>query len=373
MYRYLISLTVLVLSTAHGAAPNTQEALGQALYFDPSLSKNRTQSCATCHSPEHGFIDPRTNAAGRAVSSGDDGVSLGDRNTPTASYAAFSPRFHRNAAGDYIGGQFLDGRANDLQDQAGGPPLNPVEMGMPDKMAIIQRIQENPVYVKAFKALYGEDVFSDAETAYQAMTDSIQAFERTDLFSPFDAKYDRYLRGEYQMTDQEELGMTLFFSEQFTNCHLCHQLRSTPHRQRETFTDYSYHNIGVPANQTVRQLNGLGVKHQDQGLLDNPKVTDPQQAGKFKTPTLRNVAVTGPYMHNGVFKDLRTVVLFYNQYNSRSPRSRINPETGETWQPAEIPENLSLKELKTGPALDDRRIDALVAFMQTLTDRRYEK
>ena len=89
-------------------------------------------------------------------------------------------------------------------------------------------------------------------------------------------------------------------------------------------------------------------------------------------PTLRNVAVTGPYMHNGVFKDLRTVVLFYNKYNTRSPKRQINPETGQQWQPPEVAENLSLKELETGPALDNRRIDALVAFMKMLTDQRYE-
>jgi cytochrome c peroxidase len=109
----------------------------------------------------------------------------------------------------------------------------------------------------------------------------------------------------------------------------------------------------------------------DRGLLDNPAVDDRAQAGRFKTPTLRNMAVTGPYMHNGVFKDLRTVVLFYNKYNSRAPRRQIDPETGAPWSPPEVAEHRSLKELETGPALDDRRIDALVAFLKTLTDRRY--
>ena len=91
-----------------------------------------------------------------------------------------------------------------------------------------------------------------------------------------------------------------------------------------------------------------------------------------KTPTLRNVAVTGPYMHNGVFKDLRTVVLFYNKYNSKSSKRQINPETGKKWRSPEVAENISLKELETGPALKNKRIDALVAFMKTLTDSRYE-
>jgi cytochrome c peroxidase len=87
---------------------------------------------------------------------------------------------------------------------------------------------------------------------------------------------------------------------------------------------------------------------------------------------LRNVAVTGPYMHNGVFKELRTVILFYNKYVAKSPRRQINPETGKAFDSPEVAENLSLKELKSAPALDDKRIDALVAFLKTLTDKRYE-
>jgi cytochrome c peroxidase len=128
----------------------------------------------------------------------------------------------------------------------------------------------------------------------------------------------------------------------------------------------------VPKNTALRALNGKPADFVDQGLLENPAIDDPTQAGRFKVPTLRNVAVTGPYMHNGVFNDLRTVVLFYNQYNSRSAKSKINPETGQAWGDPEVPDNLSLKELRTGPALDRKRIDALVAFMKTLTDRRYE-
>uniref|UniRef100_UPI002594E075 cytochrome-c peroxidase n=1 Tax=uncultured Paracoccus sp. TaxID=189685 RepID=UPI002594E075 len=100
--------------------------LGQRLFHDPALSRNGTQSCATCHDPEYAFTDPREGVAGRAVSLGDDGVSYGDRNTPTLSYAALSPSFHRDAKGRYKGGQFWDGRADDLEDQAGQPMLNPV-------------------------------------------------------------------------------------------------------------------------------------------------------------------------------------------------------------------------------------------------------
>lgn len=346
--------------------------LGKALFFDMNLSKNRTMSCATCHDPEGGFVDQRETEVGKAVSLGDDGQSLGDRNAPTAGYAGFSPKFHKNKAGKYIGGQFLDGRESDLAGQAGGPPMNPIEMGMPDKKTVSKRLQENPAYVTAFKSLFGDDIFSDDDKTYAAMAKSIAAFEKTEVFAPFDSKYDRSLRGEVKLSNQEELGRVLFFSQQFTNCNLCHQLRTSLIAPKETFSNYEYHNIGVPVNHAVRKVNGVKADHVDQGLLDNPAVSDKKQAGKFKVPTLRNTAITGPYMHNGVFKDLRTVVLFYNKYNSLSPKRQINPETGKKWLSPEVDNTLSTKELETGSALKDRDINALVAFMKTLTDKRYE-
>jgi len=351
---------------------DTPEALGEALFFDVNLSRDRTQACATCHNPDFAFTDPRDTAAGRAVSLGDDGQSLGDRNAPTASYAALTPEFHRSPAGLWIGGQFWDGRAADLAAQAGGPPLNPVEMAMPDKASVVARLAENPDYVAAFGYLYGAGVLEDAEAGYAAMSESLAAFEKTEFFAPFDSKYDRSLRGEYQLTPEEELGRLLFFSQQFTNCNMCHQLGPGQMDPRETFTNSQHHNIGVPVNAAVRAANGSAPEHVDRGLLENPAVDDPAEAGKFKVPTLRNVAVTGPYMHNGVFQDLRTVVLFYNKYNSTDPARQINPETGQPFGPPEVAGTLSMKELTTGPALDDQRIDALVAFLKTLTDQRYE-
>jgi cytochrome c peroxidase len=347
--------------TPVASAATTPAELGQRLFFDPNLSRNRTQSCASCHDPAQGFVDP----SGHAVSLGDDGHSIGTRNAPTASYAALSPTFQQLDNGQYRGGQFYDGRAADLAEQAMGPPLNPLEMAMPSKQAVVERLRENPDYRASFAQLFGADTLTDVDKGYAAMAQSIAAFERTELFAPFDSKYDRYLRGEYQMTAQEELGRTLFFSQQFTNCNQCHQLHSSPVHRRETFTDYSFHNIGVPANPALEQSA-------DAGLAANPRAADPANAGKIKVPTLRNVAVTAPYMHNGVFRDLRTVVLFYDHYNSRNPQRQINPETGSPWGAPEIDANLSLPELTSGPALDDRRVDALVAFLKTLTDKRYE-
>ncbi|WP_136441486.1 cytochrome-c peroxidase [Pacificoceanicola onchidii] len=355
------------VGTATPTEPASDKAaLGALLFHDVNLSKNRTQSCASCHDPENGFADPRGMA-----SPGDNGTSLGDRNAPTAAYASFSPQFHQNAEGEWIGGQFLDGRAANLVEQAGGPPLNPAEMGMQDESAVVARLKENPVYMASFAGLYGADIWDDDAAAYLAMTDAIAVFESTDTFAPFDSKYDRFLRGEADLTRDEELGRLLFFSEQFTNCALCHQLSRSPIDPKETFSDYRYHNIGVPQNTALRDMNGAAGTI-DEGLYANPLVNDPKQRGKFRTPTLRNVAVTGPYMHNGVFADLRTVILFYNRYNTRNEARQINPETGERFGSPEIAKTLAFKELTHGPALDDQRIDALVAFLKTLTDARYE-
>lgn len=363
------ALFALASTVALAAETNlTIESLGEALFSDENLSLNRTQSCATCHDPDHAFADPRGMA-----SLGDDGVSVGDRNAPTAMYAANIPDFHQADSGDWVGGQFHDGRAMTLEDQAGGPPLNPVEMGMADKAAVVARLRENQDYVMEFDLLFGAGTLENDEAGYSAMTQAIAAFERTEQFSPFDSKYDRYLRGEVALSDQEELGRVLFFSKQFTNCNLCHQVNGSPMNPREVFTDFTYHNIGVPENKALRQQNGVALGTLDHGLAGNPQVDgDPNQRGKFRTPTLRNVAVTSPYMHNGIFADLRTVILFYNQYNTKNPARRINPETGAPFPMPQIPGTLAVQELTHGPALDDTRVDALVAFLKTLTDQRYE-
>ena len=378
----ILSLPLLALALAAAVAPLLAqqddldrirlEDLGRSLFFDVNLSNARTQACGTCHDPAQAFIDWRENGVGGAASLGGDGESLGDRNSPTLSYAAAIPDFQRDAAGDYVGGQFWDGRAADLEAQAAAPPFNPKEMAMSDEAAVAERLAESPVYDQAFRNLFGDDVFADPARAYGAMTEAIAAFERTEFFSPYDSKYDRYLRGEYEPTREEELGMTLFFSQQFSNCNQCHQLRTLPGSEGETFSSYRYRNIGVPVNRELRAANGLGAEHVDHGLLENPLVDDPAMDGKFKVPTLRNVAVTGPYMHNGVFRDLRTVVLFYNKFNAPGSKAQINPETGEPWGEPEVPATVDLAELEDAPALDERRIDALVAFMKMLTDRRYE-
>ena len=164
---------------------------------------------------------------------------------------------------------------------------------MPDKASVVARLKENPAYVAAFSELFGKNSLDDTEQGYAAMTKAIAAFERTPEFSPFDSKYDRYLRGETTLTEQEELGRVLFFSSQFTNCSQCHRLETQGGIEKELFTNFEYHNIGTPLNHAVRAENGSEPGRIDRGLLANPAVTDKIHDGQFKVPTLRNVAVTG--------------------------------------------------------------------------------
>ena len=361
-------------SQAH-AAQLTEAQLGQILFLDPSFSVNRTMSCATCHEPSTSFSDHRENIGLNMVSLGDDSKSLGTRNTPMAAYANTSPSFHFNEElNEYVGGQFWDGRANTLADQAMGPPLNPVEMGFPDAETVVQRIQENPFYIDNFKRIYGETVFEQQAKkdgvlpAFNGFARAIQAFEQTDEFATYDSKYDRFLKGEYELTVLEDLGRTLFFSNNNVSCNSCHMLK-TEDSEKEPFTNHQYRNIGVPSNAQLIALGHVKDDFIDHGLLENPAVDDPKYDGKFKNPSLRNVAVTAPYMHNGVFKDLRTVMEFYDHFNN--PKRTINPETGKPWRAPEVPATVDLEDLKA-QVLTDRKIDALIAFMKTLTDKRFE-
>ena len=366
-----IALCVLPISIFAKELNKDEVALGQQLFFDKMLSKNKTQSCASCHNPEHGFVDNRDNGVKGAGSLGDDGKSIGDRNAPTVTYAMFSPTFHYDKTKkEYIGGQFYDGREADLKGQAGGPPLNPVEMGMPSKSFMAKRLEDS-VYNPQFKALYGEDIFNDSAKTYAMMAQAIAAFEKTEEFSPYDSKYDRFLKDAYDLSVLEDLGRTLFFSNNNNNCASCHLLKKED-APKETFTNYQYHNIGVPQNTLLMEKNVVDAKtFVDHGLLQNSLVSDKIHDGKIKVPTLRNIAITGPYMHNGVFQKLSTVVEFYDKYVNKE---RVNnPETGKPWAVPEVKVGKKdMKLLKDAKALTQRKVEALVAFMNLLTDKRYE-
>ncbi|MCB1752160.1 MAG: c-type cytochrome [Gammaproteobacteria bacterium] len=373
----MIPLSLILPAALQAQAGQTlsEEQLGELLFLDPSFSVNRSMSCSTCHDPGNGFSDQRENVGARMVSLGDDLHSIGMRNAPTASYANTAPPFHFDAKRkEYVGGQFLDGRARDLAEQAIGPPVNPLEMALPNAVEVVRRVKANPLYKESFEHLYGIDIFerrgedNTTPPAYIAFGKAIEAFEHTGEFAPYDSKYDRFLKGEYDMTILEDLGRTLFFSNNNVNCSSCHKLKMED-AEKEPFTNHEYRNIGVPANPELLALGQAKPGFIDHGLLENPAVSDKKYDGKFKNPTLRNVAVTGPYMHNGVFKELRTVIAFYDHYNN--PGRKLNPETGKSWRQPEVPATVDKKELKAQP-LTDRKVDALVAFLKTLTDKRYE-
>ena len=355
------------------AAPDPGELadLGRALFFDVSFSANRNQSCASCHDPARAFSDGRDSGVSGAVSLGSDGSSLGDRNAPSTTYAFLIPDFHKDDKNQYVGGYFHDGRAATILEQAGQPFVNPIEMALLDIATVVDRVRENPAYVESFEKLYGELVFDQPANAFSAITESIVAFERTDQFAPFDSRYDRFLRGEYQLTEEEELGRLLFFSS-LTNCVTCHTLNRRESSARETFTDHHYYNIGVPTNARVRQMNTLEESHRDLGLLENPAVDDPAQAGKFRVPSLRNVAVTGPYMHNGVFQELSTAIFFYGKFTLSNQQSQLNPETGQPWGQPEVAETVETDLLSQGQPITRERAELIATFLRTLTDQRYE-
>lgn len=376
MYKLIILSVTLFISACNLQEDRTdilKENLGKKLFNDMSLSRDGTQSCASCHDSQHAFIDPRANITSvdritpGAVSAGQDKISLGDINTPSAAYKAFVPDFHfDNQEGLFKGGLFLNGRATNLAEQAKQPFLNPVEM-QNSKEGVVSAVMAQ--YAKSMQVLYGDDIFNDMDKAFDAVADAITAFEETEEFSPFNSRFDRYLRGEARLTEQELRGLDLFKAEDKGNCAACHPVPNLSSTKAESlFTDFTYDNLGVPKNIKVRLNNGKGLSFLDDGLFDNSQVNDPELRGAFRVSSLRNIAVTAPYMHNGVFKELATVVHFYN---SRDVVGALNPETGSAWRPSEVDGTKNTDELGN-LGLTNKEIDDIVVFLKTLTDECYE-
>ena len=358
-------LLAVLLSGCGGraAGPETQAlaAVGRSIFFDGALSDPAGQSCASCHDPGHGFTDPR----GMATSEGVLAHAFGSRNAPTAAYAAFSPVFYYDGAnGGYRGGQFLDGRASTLADQAQGPPLNPIEMHNPDSASYAAKVASRP-YADQLRSLFGAEVFVDPAHAMASIAKAVEAFERSREVSPFSSKYDAYLAGKTELTPLESQGLGFF--EGRAGCSACHPSRPGADAQRPLFTDFTYDNIGLPRNPEnpfytqSAAVNPAGFAFVDIGLAGNPRVIRDGAAranlGRFKVPTLRNVALSAPYTHNGVFGTLREVVAFYNRRDVAPAR----------FGPPEVPETVNRTELGD-LGLTEAEDDALVAFLTTLTD-----
>jgi cytochrome c peroxidase len=291
--------------------------LGEKLFFDTRLSNPAGQACASCHDPNHAFSDPNPN---QPVSNGVLTSLKGNRNAPAIMYASFTPAFHFSPPeGLFIGGQFLDGRAATLKDQAKGPFLNPLEMANPDAAAVVEKARQAE-YAGLFEQVYGPGALDDIEQAYDNLADAIAAFERTGRFRPFTSKYDYFLAGKAKLTPKEKRGRFIFEDGDKGNCAACHPSR-TDNGAKPLFTDFTYDNLGVPKNPDnpfyalPADLNPAGKGFVDRGLGGSLKKA--AEYGKFKVPTLRNIEITAPYMHNGYFKTLRGVVEFYNSRDTR--------------------------------------------------------
>jgi cytochrome c peroxidase len=350
-----------------------KQRLGLQLFFDTNLSQPAGQSCATCHDPRFAFTDPdKRFPTSKGVIPG----RFGNRNTPTALYMAYSPAFaFDNVEALFVGGQFVDGRAATLEEQAKQPFLNPVEMHSPSKYSVVQKVR-GAAYAPLFKEVYGKDALGDTDAAYDRIGEAIAAFENAPVFNPFSSKYDAWLAGRAKLTAQEWNGLQVYQREDKGNCAACHPNRPAKDGTPPLFTDFTYDNIGVPRNpynpfyDLPAEFNPDGKLFVDKGL--GRFVHRASENGKFKVPTLRNIAITSPYMHNGFFKSLRDVVDFYNSRDTKPVcKDRFTSEeqavrTG-CWPAAEVLENVNKDELGN-LGLSDREIDDLVAFMLTLTD-----
>lgn len=393
-------LGLLLCGLFTSAWAENETELGRRLYSDPNLSLHRNQSCASCHGlaaatnsvsglplPAPGFVDPENVVSNTPVSRGSVAGRTGALNAPSAGYAAFSPDFHWDAAeGLYVGGQFWNGRAATLQAQAALPLLNPLEMAMPSRWAVVTRLRENPSYRQLFQEIYTIDLEAIApnelasptnepplgvQAAYDAMAQAIAEFERSRTFSPFTSKFDFWLAGQTELSPAERRGFILFTNQ--AACSACHSSEPTVGPAGELvppmFTDFTYDNIGLPQN-----LKIPGSPTPDLGLGGRPEIRSGpaggEQVGKHKVMSLRNIAVTAPYGHNGVLETLEQVVHFYNTRDvlGRVPRN-TDPNFGVTgWPEPEVLPNVNSEELGD-LGLSAAEEGDLVAFLKTLTDR----
>ena len=245
--------------------------LGEQLYFDGRLSKNGAISCAFCHTPGLGFADPKQ------VSIGVEGKQ-GGRQAPTVYNTGFNPV------------QFWDGRAGSLEEQAIGPIINPVEMGETHEN-VVKKLSQIQGYVQQFQLVFGTGV------SMQGIAEAIAAYERTIIST--NSAFDQFVLGEKTaMSEEAQRGMVLFKGK--ARCILCHN--------GSNFTDNQFHNLGVPQ---------VGPLKEDLGRFYVTR--RPQDKGAFKTPTLRSIIETAPYMHDGAFKTLEEVVEFFDQGGGKNP------------------------------------------------------
>jgi cytochrome c peroxidase len=328
--------------------------VGKLIFFDSNLSNPIGQSCASCHNSNVAFTDPNHSDISPGVV---DGL-FGNRNAPTVSYSKYSPAlYYSNTDSTYIGGLFWDGRANDLKEQAQKPFFNQLEMNNLDLNMLVQKVKSASYYI-SFLKIYGEA--NDQRTFLNNVADAIATFESSDEVNPFTSKFDYFIQGKVALSASEMSGMKLFKDTLKAKCANCHNINPDNQSGRILFTDFSYDNIGVPKNkfnpfyQMEAQYNSDGASFVDLGLF---KTTGLQEnKGQFKVPTLRNIAITAPYFHNGVYASLKEVVHFYNKRD-------VDPLIGTP----EVPDNVNKEELGDLKLTDAEELQ-IVEFLNTLTD-----
>lgn len=376
----ILAIFTLTVGIA-GAELTAVEELGKALMFDSNLSTPPGQSCAACHAPETGFTGPDSVInAGPAVYPGAVHQRAGNRKPPTAAYGGDSPvLYYDEDEGLWVGGMFWDGRAtgltlgDPLAEQAMGPFLNNLEQNMPSAKKVVRRVAKSD-YAALFEMVWGPgslDYKNDIEGTYERIALSIAAYERSPEVNPFSSKYDYYLAGQVQLTEQEMRGLELF--EGKAMCSACHLSEAGPNGEPPLFTDFTFDNLGVPKNPenpfygAPAATNPEGEDWLDSGLggflaqAGFPEEVWEAELGKQKVPTLRNVdarpfpGFVKAYAHNGFFKSLEEIVHFYNTRD-------VQP-----WPDPEIPINVNTDELGDLGLTVDEEAD-LVVFMTTLTD-----
>ena len=372
------------------------EELGKRMFFDRTLSDPPGQGCVTCHLPTAGWTgDTSEINEGPAVYPGAVHERSGNRKPPTVAYATFSPVFHYDAEEQlFVGGNFWNGRAtgwllgDPAAEQAQAPFLNPVEQNLQSAALVVQKVC-NADYGPRFRDTYGVDICNNTVNAYNAIGQSIAAFEASREVSAFSSKYDYYLKDpkRFPLTAQELLGLQVYEDEKKGNCAACHPSRPGPDGSPPLFTDFTFDNLGFPKNpnntwyQMPKEINPDGRAWIDQGLggfLSHvPRFAKYAQEnlGKHKVPTLRNVDrrpfedFVKSYGHNGYFKNLKDVVHFYNTRDVLPACDAIGrPKPNHNcWPAPEVAANVNQEELGN-LGLTEEQEWALVAFMKTLSD-----
>jgi cytochrome c peroxidase len=381
----IVAMTTAVVACGGGspgtATPKTTlspaAALGEKIFSDASLSTSGQMSCATCHSrlTAHATNDPDdvVPAGGAAL------VTAGFRNAPSLRYLSLTPAFFFDNEGTPTGGFDRDGRADSLLVQAERPFLAAHEMANESVSAVIEKIK-GATYADEFRRVFGAGILDSPDEAFDRVRFSLARYQQEDdEFHPFDSKYDLFLAGEVALTARESRGLALFNDPDKGNCAACHPSDRGTNGAPPLFTDFTYDNIGVPRNAAIPANGDSG--YFDLGLC-GPFRTDlalrTDLCGAFKVPTLRNVAVTAPYFHNGRFKTLRDVIAFYVRRDTNpeewypfAPDGSVNKFDD---LPAAYRANVNTSEVpynrKPGdpPALSPDEIDLVVEFLQTLTD-----